>query len=288
MLNQKNRGIICIILSAFSFALMGFFVNLAGDLPSIEKSFFRNLVAAIIAFVMLIRSGEKFQIQKKNLHWFILRSLFGTLGIFCNFYAVDHMLLADASCLNKLSPFFVIIFSYLILKERITVPQICCVVTAFVGSMFIVKPSFASGSLKASMIGFFGGMFAGLAYTCVRKLGLRGERGPMIVFFFSTFSMLACIPFMIADFQPISAMQMVFLILTGLAAAGGQFGITAAYTYAPAKEISVYDYTQIIFSTLLGLFFFGQIPDGWSFLGYAAIVGAAIFMFIYNKNRGGE
>lgn len=285
---QKNRGIICIILSACSFALMSFFLKLAGDLPSIEKSFFRNLVAAVIALIMLVRSGEKFYLQKKNLHWFVLRSLFGTLGIFCNFYAVDNMLLADASCLNKLSPFFVIVFSYFILKERITIPQFCCVITAFVGSMFIVKPSFASGSLGASFIGFMGGMFAGLAYTCVRKLGLRGERGPMIVFFFSTFSMLSCIPFMIVDFKPISPMQLLYLMLTGLAAAGGQFGITAAYTYAPAKEISVYDYTQIIFSALLGLLFFGQIPDGWSFLGYVAIIGAAVVMFIYNKNRGGN
>ena len=110
----------------------------------------------------------------------------------------------------------------------------------------------------------------------------------MIVFFFSTFSMLACIPFMIVDFKPISPMQLLYLMLTGLAAAGGQFGITAAYTYAPAKEISVYDYTQIIFSAVLGLIFFGQIPDGWSFLGYVAIVGAAVVMFIYNKNRGGD
>ena len=104
-MKDKNRGIICIILSAFSFALMALFLKLSGDLPAIEKSFFRNLVAVVIAFIMIIRSKEKIQIQKRNLHWFILRSLFGTLGIFCNFYAVDHLVLSDASCLNKLSPF---------------------------------------------------------------------------------------------------------------------------------------------------------------------------------------
>ena len=112
-MKDKNRGIICIILSAFSFALMALFLKLSGDLPAIEKSFFRNLVAVVIAFIMIIRSKEKIQIQKRNLHWFILRSLFGTLGIFCNFYAVDHLVLSDASCLNKLSPFFVIVFSFL-------------------------------------------------------------------------------------------------------------------------------------------------------------------------------
>lgn len=153
-MKDKNRGIICIILSAFSFALMALFLKLSGDLPAIEKSFFRNLVAAVIAFIMIIRNKEKIQIQKRNLHWFILRSLFGTLGIFCNFYAVDHLVLSDASCLNKLSPFFVIVFSYLVLKEKITPTQCACVIAAFVGSLFIVKPSFAGGMTPAAVIGF--------------------------------------------------------------------------------------------------------------------------------------
>ena len=174
-MKDKNRGILCIILSSCSFALMAMFLKMAGDLPSIEKSFFRNLVASVIAFVMLIRSKEKIQIQKRNLHWFILRSLFGTLGIFCNFYAVDHLMLSDASSLNKLSPFFVIVFSYLVLKEKITPTQCACVIAAFVGSLFIVKPSFATGVTPAAVIGFAGGMCAGFAYTCVRKLGLRGD-----------------------------------------------------------------------------------------------------------------
>ena len=174
--NQKIRGIICIVLSAFCFAWMNAFVKLSGDLPSIEKSFFRNLVALIFAFVMIKRSGAGFRFQMKNLHWFILRSLAGTLGIFCNFYAVDHLVLSDASTLNKLSPFFVIVFSYLIMREKITVFQLTCITSAFIGSMFIVKPSFAAVSVLPALIGFLGGMFAGCAYACVRKLGTRGER----------------------------------------------------------------------------------------------------------------
>ena len=191
---------------------------------------------------MIKRSGAGFRFQMKNLHWFILRSLAGTLGIFCNFYAVDHLVLSDASTLNKLSPFFVIVFSYLILREKITVFQLTCITSAFIGSMFIVKPSFAAVSVLPALIGFLGGMFAGCAYACVRKLGTRGERGPFIVFFFSTFSCISCIPFMIGNFHPISGLQLVYLLLAGLAAAGGQFAITAAYTYAPGKEISIYDY----------------------------------------------
>ena len=75
------------------------------------------------------------------------------------------------------------------------------------------------------------------------------------------------------------------LLLAGLAAAGGQFAITAAYSYAPAREISVYDYSQIIFSAALGFIAFGQIPDYLSFAGYIVICGMAVVMFFYNKGE---
>lgn len=284
-MTQKQKGVFFIIVSAFCFAWMNAFVRLSGDLPSIEKSFFRNLVALIFAFILIWRSGDGFHFKKKNLPWFLLRSGAGTLGIFCNFYAVDHLVLSDASTLNKLSPFFVIVFSFLLLKERITAIQSLCLIAAFVGSMFIVKPSFTNVSAMPALIGLMGGLFAGAAYTCVRKLGLNGEKGTFIVFFFSTFSCISCIPFMLADFHPISLQQFFMLLMAGLSASGGQFAITKAYTCAPGKEVSIYDYTQIIFTTIIGFFLFGQVPDAWSFIGYIVIVIAAVSMFLYNNKR---
>ena len=82
-----------------------------------------------------------------------------------------------------------------------------------------------------------------------------------------------------------SSKQLVILILAGLAAAGGQFTITAAYCYAPAKDVSVYDYSQIIFAAGLGFIVFGQIPDLLSITGYIIIVSMAILMFVYNKKK---
>ena len=75
------------------------------------------------------------------------------------------------------------------------------------------------------------------------------------------------------------------LLLAGLSAAGGQFTITAAYTHAPAGEVSVFDYTQIVFAAALGFIFFDQIPDFWSVIGYIIICGVAVWMFIYNHHR---
>ena len=115
---------------------------------------------------------------------------------------------------------------------------------------------------------FLGGMGAGLAYACVRYLGQHGVNGAVIVAYFSGFSCLFTLPFLILDFHPMTIFQILCLLGAGAGAAGGQFAITAAYTHAPAREISVYDYSQLIFTTILGYFLFGDIPDGWSFLGY--------------------
>lgn len=285
-MSKKQKAVFYIICSAFFFSLMNMFVRMSGDLPSIQKSFFRNFVAFFFALFILLRSKEGFSFQKKNLPFFIGRAGFGTLGILCNFYAVDHLLLSDASILNKLSPFFAILCSYFILKERIKPVQAIAVATAFCGALLVVKPGFAvADALFPSLIGVAGGLCAGIAYTLVRVLGQRGERGPFIVLFFSAFSCVVTLPFLIFDFHPMSAAQTVFLLLAGLSAAGGQFTITATYTHAPAREVSVFDYTQIVFAAGLGFLFFSQIPDLFSIIGYCLIAGVAVWMFLYNNRH---
>lgn len=286
-MSQKNKGICCILLSSFSFALMNLFVRLSGDLPSIQKSFFRNLVAMLFALYILRKERPEIHLDDTSKKYLFLRSFCGTVGVLCNFYAVDHLVLADASMLNKMSPFFAILFGILILKEKINLFQGLCVAVAFIGTVFVIKPSPANLACFPALIGLLGGLGAGLAYTYVRALGTRGVKGPFIVFFFSAFSSIVTLPFLLFDYHPMTLHQLGILLLAGLAAAGGQFSITAAYTYAPAREISVYDYSQIIFSAILGFFVFGQVSDALSWLGYLIITATAVAMFIRNNRTSG-
>lgn len=285
-IKKQYKGIFYIILSAFCFSLMDMFVRMSGDLPSIQKSFFRNVVAAVFGCILVLKEKDSFQWKKGSGKYLILRSLFGTLGILCNFYAIDHLALADASMLNKMSPFFVVIFSFLFLKEKVTAAQILLVMGAFGGSLFVVKPTVSNLDLIPSLIGLLGGLGAGAAYTMVRKLGTVGIKGPFIVFFFSTFSCVITLPWLIFDYHAMTLWQVLVLLLAGLCAAGGQFAITAAYCYAPASEISIYDYTKVIFSMVLGFVMFQQIPDFYSWVGYVIICLMAVLMFFYNKKRG--
>lgn len=270
-------------MSAFCFALMNVCVRLSGDLPSIQKSFFRNFIAFLIAAVTLWRQKVWYSGKKGNMKYLLLRSVCGTIGILGNFYAVDHLVLADASMLNKMSPFFAILFSIWILGEKVKPAQALIVAGAFLGSLFVIKPTGLNLELFPALMGFLGGMGAGAAYTFVRKLSVRGEKGPFIIAFFSGFSCLVTLPALIFDYHPMTIQQLVILLLAGVAAAGGQFTITAAYSCAPAREISVYDYSQIIFSAALGFFLFGQVPDVYSWIGYLIIIAMAVTMFLYNN-----
>lgn len=286
MMSKKTKGVLFIILSAFCFALMNLFVRLSGDLPTMQKSFFRNAVALIFALAVLLRSEEKFQFNRSNLPGLIARAAFGTVGILCNYYAIDHLVLSDASMLNKLSPFFAVLISYFYLKEKVTPFQISAVFIAFAGALFIIKPGFSSlMQVGPALIGALGGLGAGTAYTMVRKLSLNGERGSFIVFFFSAFSCLVCLPYLLLAYHPMAWHQVMFLLLAGLSAAGGQFSITAAYANAPAREISVFDYSQILFAALFGFVFLGQIPDAYSVVGYLIICSTSIAMFFYNRKH---
>lgn len=142
-----------------------------------------------------------------------IRCACGTTGILCNFYAIDHLLLANANILNKLSPFFAIIFSYFILKEKIKPIQFFCLILAFFGCLCIVKPGFQNVELFPALMGVLGGLGAGIAYTMVRKMGMYDMKGPVIVFYFSTFSTLIVIPWIATHFVMPTPKQ--FLILIG-------------------------------------------------------------------------
>ena len=275
------KGVICLLGSVLCFSFMNLFVRLAGDLPSIQKSFFRNVIALIVALVALLKAGGDVRCKKSNLKDLFFRSLAGTIGVFCNYYAMDNLNISDASMLNKLSPFFAIIFSYMILKEKANRFEWSAVIIAFIGALFVVKPTLNVEAIPA-IIGAFGGCCAGMAYTFVRKLGLKGERSMIIVLYFSVFSTICTLPYMLFNYHPMTAEQVMILILCGLSAAGGQVLITKAYSFAPAKEISVFDFSIVIVTAFLGFIFLGQIPDLLSVIGYVIIIGVAIIKWWYS------
>lgn len=275
----RTKAIMLMITSAFCFAVMNLCVSMSGEIPVIQKTFFRNFFAMLIASAAMIKNRHYIVPKKGERAGIIMRSAAGFLGMLGNFYALSSLRVADASLLNKMSPFFAILFSAFLLRETPNKVQLACILTAFGGAMFVLKPGFHNAELLPSCAGFLGGACAGMAYAFVRKLTSGGTDGYYIVFFFSAFSTLCAAPALIFGYSPMTLQQLLFLLGAGAAAAGGQFAITAAYSHAPAKEVSIYDYSQIIFAGALGFAFKGEIPDVFSFIGYSIIIAAALVIY---------
>lgn len=278
------RAILHILMSALGFALMSAFVKLSGELPSMQKAFFRNAVATVLALGILLRHPAEIRLPKGSALPLFLRCFCGTVGLIANFWALDHMRIADANMLNKLSPFFAVLMSVPVLKERPTRTDLLCVLVALCGAAFIVKPGAGVASLPA-LVALLGGLGAGMAYTFVRRLGQLQMAGPLIVLSFSVFSTLATLPSFILNYQPMSGAQLASLLMAGSMAAFAQLNITAAYSLAPARDISVFDYTQVIFATLLGFWLFGEVPDALAACGYVLIIGAALGKWCWSRRR---
>jgi len=187
------------------------------------------------------------------------------------------MVLSDADTLMKLNPFWTILLSLIFLHEKVRKYQISAMIIAILGMLLIVKPEFSS-SVIPSIAGLFSGIFAASAYTCVRALSTR-EKPYTIVFYFSLFSVVVLIPFSIITFEPMTTVQVIYLLGAGLSAAVGQIGITLAYSFAPAKDISIFTYASIIFTALFGFILFGETPDMLATVGYVVIISASYYMF---------
>lgn len=282
-MSDKTKGILLLLVAAFGFSMMAAFVKLSGDLPAVQKTFFRNLVTAVIAFGLVIRHKERLFGRKENQGVLLLRSAFGTLGIILYFFAIDHLVLSDADMLNKLSPFLQILFAALFLKERTRPYQVYSVIVAFAGALFIIKPSFSVQTVPY-LVGLLSSVVAAGAYTFLRILGNR-EKYYTIVFYFCFFSTVVLAPFVILDYHPMTWLQFIYLLLTGLFATLGQFGITLAYKFAPAKDISIFFYSTVLYSTAISIVLFHQRPGTLSLVGYAVILGALVYMFLKNKRE---
>ena len=175
-LSRLNKAILFLITSAFFFALMNMFVRLSGDVPTIQKTFFRNFFALFIASGAMIKNRCSIIPPKGARFDLFMRAACGYAGVVLNFYAIDRLSISDASLLNKMSPFFAIIFSTFLLKERANKVQWAIILTAFIGALFVIKPSFQNAELGASIAGFCGGMCAGAAYTFVRRATGKGVK----------------------------------------------------------------------------------------------------------------
>ncbi len=281
--DNLGRALAWMVLSGLSFALMAATVRYAGDVHVGVKVCFRNLVTLGITGAVAWRTGANPFAPTPHAWRLVLRSLCGLCGVVLYFVALGDLHLADASLLNKISPFFVTVFAVFLLKEPLGRGMVWALLVAFAGAALVIRPSFDLAALPA-LAGFASGAFSGMAYTLVRSM--QGRESPnRIIFIFSLFSTVATLPVLILVRPDPTPLQWAGLIGTGVFAAGGQYGLTFAYHHARASRVSVFTYLHVLFALALGFVLFDERPDLLSLAGGLLIVGAAVWVHRAGRRR---
>ena len=276
----KNKSVILMLFSAFTFSSMQIIVKLLPQIPLMEKVFFRNFISLLISYFIIKKNRLSFFGAKENRKYLFYRYLFGFTGLILFFYATTQMLAADAAILNKLSPVFVIILAHYFLKEKINKTKLIVLAVSVIGALLVIKPKFNSSVIPAAA-GFVSAILSGAAYVFIGMT--EKESVYTTVFYFSFFSSLSCVPFFFYDFVTPDINELILLVLLGIFAALGQIALTFAYTGCPASDISIYDYSNIIFSSMLGFIFLKEVPDFLSVAGGVLILSASVYLYIKTK-----
>ncbi|MEI6892041.1 MAG: DMT family transporter [Pontiella sp.] len=284
MEDHRKKAIYFMLASGFAFALMSAAVKSVGELPVYEKVLARNVISLIVASLLIFTQKRKTRWfgQKKNQGLLLSRSLLGLAGVYLLFSAITAGLpLTDANILSRLNPVFVTLFAVFFLKEKTVRFHMPLLAGILLFAMLVIKPTFNLSVLPA-LAATGTAICAGGAYTLVRHL--KGKEEPAtIIFYFSALSVLAMLMPTLAHAVLPTPPQLLGLLAIGLTASAGQFGLTYAYKFAKASEVSIYSYSTILFALLLDLLLWGEMPDRWSAIGSIGIMACTLMLYWQNK-----
>ena len=281
-MSRFGKGALLMILSALGFSAMQIAIaKTAQGIPLFEQLFFRNLFACIAAFVSLRRKNLAAFGKRENRGLLVFRSAAGYAGMIALFYASGHAA-QGVAIINKMSPFVVTVLACLFLKEKFTAYQGVALGLAFGGALLVSNPTFQSHWFPVA-VAFLSAVFSGVAYTAIGALKNR-EPPEVIVFFFSLFSTIASGIAMLPQFKVPDARELAWLICIGVFAFVGQIALTQAYVHAPAAQVSIFNYSGILFSMILGNLFLGQVPALSSAAGGVLVFLAGIVILIGQRN----
>lgn len=276
-MTNKSKAIFYMLLSTLSFSIMQIVVKASGSIPVMQQVFARNLITAAFGLIVLLYKRENLFGHRKNQRLLLIRSLFGYIGVVFYFYATQHMVSADAAILHRSSPFFVTLFSALFLRERLSFTQIIALFTAALGAVLVVQPRMNSGVVPA-VVALFSAAAAGAAYTAISCLKGK-ESSALIIFYFSTFSCLSSLIIGGKSFVRLDQFGYAALLAIGCFAAIGQVLLTMSYKMAKASEVSIFNYSGVVFAGVLGAILFKETLNLISLLGMTLIIVAALLIY---------
>lgn len=269
-----RRGAILMVASALFFAGMGAAVKLASrSLPSAEVVFFRNALGLLALVPWVVRPGAG-GLATTHLREHLVRGLAGLAAMYCFFYAIAHMRLAEAVLLNYSLPLFMPVIEEAWLGERAPRRLWWALLLGFAGLLVILRPGLGVFN-PVALVAVASAMLAALAQVGIRRL-TRTEPTTRIVFYFCAISTLvSALPLLGGWRTPEGGLWWV-LVAMGVLATLAQLALTHAYAQAPAAQVGPFIYTSVVFAGLLDAWLWGQRPDRLFVAGALLVCAAGI------------
>lgn len=268
------------IAASFLFACMGVCVKLAAETHSaVEITFWRSFISLLLMYGLVRLRGVS--LRTPHWRWQITRGLVGFVALFSYFYAITLLPLATAVTLNYTSAIFLAL--YLVLAGwRMRTGMLGALAVGLAGVVLLLRPTLQADQLFGGLVGLGSGVLAGMAYFSVRELGARGEPETRTVFYFALVSTL-CSAVWLA-FSEIHAVDRDSgLILFGVAgfATLAQLAMTRAYSRGKTLMSASLAYSTVIFSSLAGALFWGEVlpASAWAAIGLIVLSGIAATHF---------
>ncbi|WP_296127947.1 DMT family transporter [Pseudomonas sp. Ga0074129] len=270
-------------LSALLFSLMGLGIReVSTGVNNESVVFWRNLVGVLFFLPLVLLKGVR-PLKTARLKSHLGRTLFGLAAMYCFFYAIAHLPLADAMLFTYSAPVFTPLIAWWWLKEPLSKRMLLTTGIGLIGVLLVAKPSAALLDSHA-LIGLAASILAALAFVSIREMS-DTEPAFRIVFYFSLFSaLISAIPLTWA-WQPLTQAQLGLLLVIGLLATASQIIMSKAYSLAPPGQIGPFAYLAIVFAGLIAWLRWGEVPDLTSLLGAALIFSSSLLSISLSKRR---
>jgi len=267
------------LLSTLAFSLMNVFVKYLVFFNAHELVFFRSIGSLILTMSYLLYYKIPLLGNKKGL--LILRSLFGVTSMTLFFMSLKYLPVGSAVSLRYIAPIFAAIFAVFLLKEKIKMLQWFFFAIAFTG--VLILKGFDS---QVSNIGLFlvlgASVFSGLVFILINKIG-KQDHPVVIVNYFMAIATVVGGVLSINNWITPTGVEWFLLLGLGIFGFFGQLFMTKAFQIASTNQVAPIKYVEVIFTVLIGIFWFGEIYTFWSILGIFLIITGLILNILFKQ-----
>ena len=270
------------LLAAFFFAVMNVFIKMLSHIPAMEIVFFRCLVSAVICFTGLRR--EQVDWRGNNHTMLILRGSFGTAALYTFFLTLQNIPLASAVTIQYLSPIFTTLIAVFLLGEKVKAVQWFFYALAFAG-VFVMRGFDTNISTLFLLTGIFSAFCSGVAYNLVRSMKEK-EHMLVVVLHFQFVGVFVGFLFTLFNWvMPLGIWDWFCLLMTGVLTQLGQVSLTKSLQAEKVANVSILNYTGLIYALLFSTLIFGETYTGQNLLGIFIVVASVLLSIFFSRRR---